>query len=90
MLQVSIIALWLFVGHGLVIEDSFLLTRIPGIIGHVCPGSDVCSSNRSSESEDDISFAEGKESCCAGSYIHVINVLTVVIDIILIRFMRKH
>jgi hypothetical protein len=68
MLQLASIFVSFCVGYGLATEDSSLFTRLPGIIGYVCPSSDVCSINRSSETEDYIDFKEDKESCCAGSY----------------------
>jgi hypothetical protein len=76
MLQLSAIFVSLLVGYGLAIEDSSLFTRLPDIISYVCPSSDVCSSNRSSETQDYVEIGPGVESCCAGSYIK--SVLTVV------------
>jgi hypothetical protein len=81
MLQLASILVSLFVGYGLVIEDSSLIIRLPDIISYLCPNSDVCSSNRSSETKDYVELEQGMESCCAGMYIN--SVLTVVTKCIL-------
>ncbi|XP_060600365.1 uncharacterized protein LOC132753843 [Ruditapes philippinarum] len=54
-----------YVGFGQSNGDAPVLSRIPDIINYLCPGSDICLSNRSSGTADDISFKPGLESCCA-------------------------
>jgi hypothetical protein len=85
MLQLASILVSLFVGYGLVIEDPSLITRLPDIISYLCPSSDVCSSNRSSETKDYVELGPEMESCCAGDYIN--SVFTVVTDIYFITKM---
>jgi hypothetical protein len=70
MFQLESILVCLYVGYVLGNVESPLFARIPDLINHLCPGSDVCLANRSLKAADDkISFPVGGESCCAGNYI---------------------
>ncbi|XP_060600362.1 uncharacterized protein LOC132753840 [Ruditapes philippinarum] len=61
----QLVIVCLYMGFGQSNGDTPVLSRIPDIINYLCPGGDICLSNRSSGTADDISFKPGTESCCA-------------------------